>query len=191
MTDAVDHRRATAARNLGAILDAAEALLTRHAPASIAAVAAEAGLSRVTLYAHFPTREALLEAVVERAVRRCLAAMDAGDPATGPADEALERLLATGWAELDRNAAIAQAAAVELSHEALRGAHDALAERVGALVERGRAEGVFRDDVPAGWLVSCCLSLVHAAGDDVRAGRMTSAEALPALTLTIRDAFSG
>ena len=65
-SQAADHRRATAERNVAAILDAAEELLSQAGPASMAAVAARAGVSRVTVYAHFPTWEALLEAVVER-----------------------------------------------------------------------------------------------------------------------------
>ena len=65
---ATDRRRAIADRNVHAILDAAEELLRNHAPVTIAAVASQSGVSRVTVYAHFATGEALLEAVVERAV---------------------------------------------------------------------------------------------------------------------------
>ncbi len=50
---AIDHRRATAERNVQAILDSAEQLLERREPVSIAAVATHAGVSRVTVYAHF------------------------------------------------------------------------------------------------------------------------------------------
>jgi hypothetical protein len=61
---AIDHRRATAERNLEAIPDATERLLARHAPVSISAVATtEGGLSSPTVYAHFT----MLETVVERA----------------------------------------------------------------------------------------------------------------------------
>jgi TetR/AcrR family transcriptional regulator, mexCD-oprJ operon repressor len=70
---ATDHRRAIAERNVEAILDAAEQLLERRSQATIAAVAKEAGVSRVTVYAHFATREKLLEAIVERAVERATA----------------------------------------------------------------------------------------------------------------------
>src|SRR4051794_41881458 len=63
-----DHRRATAERNVEKILDAAAGLLARGAAASTSAVAAAAGVSRVTVYSHFATREALLEAGAERAV---------------------------------------------------------------------------------------------------------------------------
>ena len=72
---AADYQRAIAERNVEAIRDAVEELLDRRIPASISAVAAQAGVSRVTVYAHFPTGEAMLEAAVERAVRRTMAAL--------------------------------------------------------------------------------------------------------------------
>jgi AcrR family transcriptional regulator len=51
---AADYQRAIAERNVEAILDAVEDLLERRAQASVSAVAALAGVSRVTVYAHFP-----------------------------------------------------------------------------------------------------------------------------------------
>jgi AcrR family transcriptional regulator len=182
-----DHRRATAERNLQAILDAAERLLERRSPATIAAVAAEAGVSRVTVYAHFPTREQLLEAVVERAVGHATAALDAAEPRRGPALEALERVIAAGWQELDRNATIAQAAADQLSPAALARSHEAAHRRVRELVDRGREEGAVRGDVPAAWLVTCTFALLHACGDEVRAGRLDPETALGVLQATLRD----
>jgi TetR/AcrR family transcriptional regulator, mexCD-oprJ operon repressor len=57
------------------------------------------------------------------------------------------------------------------------------------LVDRGRREGAFRTDLPADWLVTTCFALLHACGDQVRAGAMSSAEALDVLTRTMRDLF--
>lgn len=48
-----NHNRAVAERNLESILDAAERLVERGIQATISAVAAEAGLSGVTVYATF------------------------------------------------------------------------------------------------------------------------------------------
>jgi AcrR family transcriptional regulator len=174
-----DHRRATAERNIEAIVDAAEVLLGRGAAATTTAVAAEAGLSRVTVYAHFPTREELLEAVAERAVRRALARVEEAGIADLPPFEALDTLV--------DHRAIAAAAAEHLGRDRLMRAHDALMAPITALVERGREEGVFRTDLPTRWLVSTYFALMHACGDDVRAGVLDAREAVPLLRTTFHS----
>jgi AcrR family transcriptional regulator len=185
---AVDHRRATAERNLGAILDAAEALLARGAAAGISAVAAQAGVSRVTVYAHFPTREALLEAVVARAVRRAVATIDAQALDEGPPMDALDRLVAAGWSELERHQAVAHAAGEQLSSVAVLRAHEAMHAPLGALVRRGQAEGAFRN-APGAWLLATYFALMHAYRDEVRAGRLAAEDAVPTLQATLRRVF--
>jgi AcrR family transcriptional regulator len=182
---ATDHRRATAERNVQAILDAAEDLLDRRGQPSVSAVAIEAGVSRVTVYAHFPTSEALLEAVVRRAVGRSTAALDEARPDSGPAPEALDRVLAAGWQELDRYGAVGAAAATQLSPDALTRTHESAHERVRGLIERGQADGSFRTDLPAGWLVASCFALVHACAAEVRGGRIDPDRGLDVLTTTI------
>ncbi len=89
---------------------------------------------------------------MERAVGRSAAALEAAQPGTGPPLEALERLLTAGWRELARNSAMAQAAAEQLSHATLARTHEPAHRSLAELVERGRADGVFRTDVPPGWL---------------------------------------
>jgi TetR/AcrR family transcriptional regulator, mexCD-oprJ operon repressor len=184
-----DHRRATAERNVEAILDATEALLARGAAASTSAVAAQAGVSRVTVYAHFATREALLEAVVERVVRRATAAISDARIETGAPLEALERLVAAAWGELERNRVVAQAASEQLSPAALTRSHEALHGPIAALIRRGQDEGAFRDDLPAGWLVASYFALMHACGEEVRAGRLPEGDAVPTLQATLRGIF--
>jgi TetR/AcrR family transcriptional repressor of mexCD-oprJ operon len=186
-----DHRRATAERNVAAILDGAEALLARGAAASTTAVATEAGVSRVTVYAHFPTREALLEAVAERAVRQATVALEAAHLDDGTAPEALDRLIAIAWQELDRHGAIARSVTDQLPPAAMVRAHKALYGPLGALVARGQADGSFRTDLPATWLVSTYFALMHTCGDEVRAGRMTSGAAAGVLQKSLRSLFAG
>jgi TetR/AcrR family transcriptional regulator, mexCD-oprJ operon repressor len=188
--ESVDHRRATAERNVQAILDAAESLLQHGAATSIAAVATRAGVSRVTVYAHFSTREALLEAVVERAVARATVAFEAATSGAASALEALERAIGASWAELDRHTAIAEAAAAQLSPDALRRTHESGYAHARRMFEAGMERGEFRSDVPVDWLLSVYHALLHAAGDDVRAGRIDGATALHALTTTMRAAFA-
>jgi AcrR family transcriptional regulator len=187
---ATDHRRATAERNIAAILDAAERLLARGAATSIVAVAAEAGVSRVTVYGHFPAREDILEAVVERATRGAVAALDAAEPERGPPGEALDRLLAASWSGLTRHLSTGRAAAEQLSPDAMRRAHEPILARVRALIERGREAGDFRTDVATEWQVATMLALSHAAADEVRAGRMDADAAGAALRVTLRAAMN-
>ena len=188
---ATDHRRATADRNRAAILDAAESLLLRRAGVSIAAVATEAGVSRPTVYAHFATLEELLTAIVARAVAGSEQVLASAAIHEGPPMEALERLMTVGWGVLERHRAMAQAAAEQLSSEALRQTHDSTNRLIAELIARGREDGSFRTDLPAEWLVTSMHVLFHAAGDDARAGRLDPDEALPVLKTTLRDLLAG
>src|SRR5205085_7062427 len=92
MPPKVDHRRAIAERNAAGILDALERLGARGAAVNMAAIAAEAGVSRPTLYAHYKTLGAVVEAAAERTVVASRAAFEAARPQDGPADQALERM---------------------------------------------------------------------------------------------------
>ncbi|HKA95954.1 MAG TPA: TetR/AcrR family transcriptional regulator [Streptosporangiaceae bacterium] len=185
-----EHQRAIAERNVDAILDAVEELLERG-EATISGVAKQAGVSRVTVYAHFPTWQLLLEAAVERAVRRTMTALRAADPDDGPPVQALERMLAASWRHLARYGAMAQAVAEQLSPEAVTRTHQAARQSIGALVERGRADGSFRTDLPTGWLITASIALIHTCAEEVRAGRIAENDAVPILTATVRDLFTG
>jgi TetR/AcrR family transcriptional repressor of mexCD-oprJ operon len=189
--EATDHRRAIAERNVEAILDATEALLERRSPVTITAVAARAGVSRMTVYAHFRDQTELLEAVVDRAVGRWVTAAQRLELHRLPAEEALTRILEVGWEEISRIPHVADAAAAELSPDAMRRGHDRGLAAVRELTQRGRREGVFRTDVPSEWLVSAFIGLVHAAHDEVRAGTFDSATAHDALLATVPDLFRG
>lgn len=190
MAAETDHRRATAERNVEAILDAAEALLARRAHPSISAVAKEAGVSRVTVYSHFPTREELLEAVVTRVTRAATASIEQARPAEGDPAEALERVISVAWDELERQEAIRQTSAEELSPEAVWRAHQGVAGTLRRLIERGRRRGVFRADLPVHWMVVSVLALMHAAADEVREKRIRPEAARSAVRKTILDLFA-
>jgi AcrR family transcriptional regulator len=184
-----DHRRAAAERSIEAILDAAERLLASGSDASISAVAAAAGVSRVTLYSHFPTRPALLEAVARRVISQAADVIAAANPATGDPADALERLIEAGWDKLDRNLQLFAAGRAELSAEALRHAHGQIDAPILALIKRGRRSGAFRKDVPPTWLLATYYALMHAAADEVNAGRLSRREAATSVKRTITAAF--
>ena len=182
-----DSRRVIAERNLQAILDGAERLLQRGEQPAISAVASEAGVSRPTVYAHFPDRGLLLQALVERTVQHAMSAIEAAEPDRGPAAEALLRLIASSCQQLAGHDEIARAAARELSADAMRQAHESARGVIRKLIERGRKDGSFRTDLPLGWLVTATLALVHAAAEEARTGELDAEAARSTLTLTITD----
>src|SRR5215472_19147855 len=90
-------RRADAEQSVAAILAAAVQVLNADPAASVEDIAHAAGVSRQTVYAHFPSRQALLDAVVERATAEAVAAFEAAGLDEAPPAEALTRLLDAGW----------------------------------------------------------------------------------------------
>ena len=77
------------------------------------------------------------------------------------------------------------------SPEAVTRTHQAAHHTIGALLERGQADGSFRTDLPAGWLVTASIALVHACSDQVRAGHIDEHDAVRILTTSVRDLFTG
>ena len=128
---------------------------------------------------------------MERAVRRTMAALQAVHPEDGPPVEALDRMLAATWQHLARYRAMAAAVADLLSPEAVTRTHQAAHQTIGALLERGQADGSFRTDLPAGWLVTASIALVHACSDGVRAGQIEEHDAAGILTTSVLDLLTG
>jgi AcrR family transcriptional regulator len=183
-------RRADAERNVTSILDAAVALLADRPDASMSDVAGAAGLARQTVYSHYASRDALLMAVAERALRRSLEAIDAAEPQKGPPAEALDRLIAAWWDNVAGHARVLDAlAAAHPDAAALRELHAPILGRLDKLVRRGQRAGAFDRDLPRDWLTGAFLALVHAAADEVAAGRVGEAEGGEALATSVRRVF--
>ncbi|HET9075663.1 MAG TPA: TetR/AcrR family transcriptional regulator [Acidimicrobiales bacterium] len=186
-----ESRQAIAARNVEAILDAAEALIVAGAPLNFSVLAARAGVSRPTVYSHFPGRADLLGAVMERSVRLAVAAIESAGPGEGPPSEALERVIRCAWGQLARHHDIAGALGAEMPSGAVHaGHHDALS-LFEPIVARGRADGSFRQDLPVAWLVHACVGLMHAAAAAVHSGQMQAQEAREALTASVIELCVG
>jgi TetR/AcrR family transcriptional repressor of mexCD-oprJ operon len=187
----LDYRRVIAERNAVAILDATERLLADNTALSMVAIAAEAGVSRPTLYAHFKSIGDIVEAAVERSVHASVAAFAAAQPDAGAADEALVRMVAASWGQLGRFDALARGAAEHLTPGALHRTHEAMMTPLQGLVERGQHDGAFRTDLPADWLVTMFFTLMHGADEHARTHGLPRERALEMLTRTVADVFAG
>src|SRR4051794_39991335 len=93
-------RRADAERSIASITQAALEALASDPDASMAEIARRAGVVRATIYMHFPTRESLLDAVMDHAVGQVADAIRAAEPDRGEPREALERVLGATWRQL-------------------------------------------------------------------------------------------
>ncbi|MFJ9443763.1 TetR/AcrR family transcriptional regulator [Kitasatospora sp. NPDC101235] len=177
-------RRADAERSITAILDAALVCFGRTPDATMTEIARTAGVGRVTLYGHFNSREAVLDATLERTLAEIAAALDAADPETGPAAEALVRFLHAPRL-LDRFRGLYAAAVRHLGAEHVRHRHEPVFQRLDQLITRGQREGAFRSDLPSTWLATTLYALVHAAITEAEEGRLPADEAVDTLTATV------
>ncbi|MEV0236274.1 TetR family transcriptional regulator [Nonomuraea sp. NPDC050786] len=186
----VPARRADAERNIAAILDAATRLLSADAGASVADIAKAAGVGRVTLYGHFPSREALMDAVLDHAVDVADAVLADESIDTAPAPEAMARLLRSSWEVLDRHRRLFLAADRVLATERIREHHERPLRRVERLIVRGQRDGDFRTDLPPAWLVTTFFSIIHSAAQERETGRLAPEEVEPVLIKTMLSLLS-
>jgi TetR/AcrR family transcriptional regulator, mexCD-oprJ operon repressor len=157
----------------------------------MAEIAREAGVVRATIYVHFPTRESLLDAVMERAVADVAQAMTEAEPQRGDPNEALERVLHATWRELGRFHSLLAINTNRLSVEELRRRHLPMTTLLGPLIERGQKQGVFRSDLPVSWHVAVIRAIVHTASAELRSGRISEADVEPTMLTTVRAAIGG
>lgn len=178
-------RRADARRSIDAILDATLACTPADGRFNMTAIARAAGVSRVTLYTHFPTREALVDAALQRAMAITGAALAELRLSEGPATEALGRLLRSSWQILEQHRNLYVVASATLPPAQLRSYTEPVLGQVDNLIGRGQATGDFRSDLPRDWLVATIYTLMHLAAEQLNAGRLSAEQAGDVVTTTI------
>lgn len=172
-------QRSDARQSIAVVIDAAIRTLGGRPDASMDEIARAAGVTRQTVYAHFPSRDALIDAVTEQATAEVTGLLDGLDLDQAPPAQALTRLLDAGWQVAARFPFLWLQPAVDPGKDADR--HAPVLDRMLDIVRRGQASGDFDASVPAHWLLSACLALGRVTEDEVKAGRMTIEQATQAM----------
>lgn len=142
--------RADSLRNRERLLEAARAVFSAGGPeASLEAVARTAGFGIGTLYRHFPTREALFQAVYRREVDELTALAVSLSRECAPVEALRLWLRASVRMVATKKGMLAVIAPTPGSADDLYAdAHERLLQATGRLVSRARDAGLIRDDVP-------------------------------------------
>ncbi|WP_165497134.1 TetR/AcrR family transcriptional regulator [Rhodococcus sp. ABRD24] len=188
-TNTTEHAlRSDAQRNRDAVIAAAIRMLAADPEASMQQIAAQSGVGRTTVYRHFPTREHLMQALVDLVVDEQRAIVRAAITPDAAAAAVFHRLgpgiirVGERYRFLDnRPGAIADA---PLRHPT---AGEPLLEWLTDAAERGE----LRADLPPEWMYAMIHGLARAANEEVLAGRRSAEEAGRLLGRTLADAFAG
>jgi AcrR family transcriptional regulator len=141
--------RADARRNRDALLDAAGAAFGEHGvEASLEDIARRAGVGIGTLYRHFPTREALVEAAYRHGVEQLCDVADDLLASVAP-DVALEQwmLRFVGYVATKRGLAATLKATADSHTELFKYVHDRIRGAFGDLISHAAAAKTIRSDV--------------------------------------------
>lgn len=157
----VDTLRADGLRSRRAILDAAAAAVLEGEDLGYSAVARRAGVTRATVYRHFPESQALLAEVGRELAAGILGPLLA-EMDTLPLVDAWRRL-ADLVVSRDSTAAALAEGLDSVEHLARVAVGD---EPITAFLDRRQARGEVADDLPAAWLARAVRALCLAALED-------------------------
>jgi AcrR family transcriptional regulator len=155
--------RADAVRNRERVLEAAKAVFSAGgADASLEAVARRAGVGIGTLYRHFPTREALFEAVYRREVQQLGELAEQLENEAEPV-EALRRWLRSNveFVATKKGMAAALTLAMKGLSELQAYSFERLTKAVGRLLDRAVAAGEIRSDVSPEDLLRALIGMCY------------------------------
>ncbi|MFJ4653214.1 TetR/AcrR family transcriptional regulator [Nocardia sp. NPDC088792] len=142
------------------------------------------GVSRQTVYAHFSSRDALIQAAVARITTDVVADIDAARLDEGSATEALQRFLELCWRIMQRYPMLLHLPPADPVDE--HDAHAPVLGPLGRLIRRGQAAGEFDARCAPEWLLTAVMALGHAAGAEVSSGRMTADVAIASFRYSAR-----
>ncbi|MCG8968968.1 MULTISPECIES: TetR/AcrR family transcriptional regulator [Streptomyces] len=133
-------------------------MLAADPGATIASIAAEAGVDRRTVYRRFASREDLLAAIYASRLAAIERAIEEARLREAPVAVALHRYV-------ENIIAVNRTWPVDLTHmladEEVRARRDASAHEVDVFLDRATAEGFLRSGLPEGWASALLPQLMH------------------------------
>ncbi|MCO1599005.1 TetR/AcrR family transcriptional regulator [Micromonospora sp. RHAY321] len=166
--------RADAARNRERLLKAAVQAFSRPGPeVTLDAIAREAGVGIGTLYRHFPTREALVEAAYRNELGKlCDASRELLDRL--PPDRALRGWMSRfiDYLTTKRGMSDALRLVIAAGTNPYAQSRDRLLEALGRLLDAGIAAGTLRADVETGDVLAGLSGISLASGERAQADRL-------------------
>jgi AcrR family transcriptional regulator len=155
--------RADSIRNRERLLKAATAIFREGGPnASLEAVARRAKVGIGTLYRHFPTREALFEAVYRREVEQLGDLAEQLKKQADPVEALRQWMHANVQVVATKKGMLAALEiAIQGSSELYAFSFERLTKAVGALLDRAVAAGEIRDDVSAEDLLRALVGICY------------------------------
>ncbi|MFJ8492627.1 TetR/AcrR family transcriptional regulator [Streptomyces sp. NPDC094038] len=168
--------RADATRNRARLLDAARIAFASGTPVSLKQIARDTGVGIGTLYRHFPTREALIEAIYRQELDQLCAAAEALLDAQDP-PQALRSWMDrfADYVTTKRETADALRTVLASDVATASQAREHLCTAVQAILDAGTATGTLRDDVHADDIVVTLVGMFTATsptGGRDQLGRM-------------------
>jgi AcrR family transcriptional regulator len=155
--------RADALRNRDRLLEAAKTVFSAGGPdASLEAVARTAGVGIGTLYRHFPTREALFEAVYRHEVQQLADLAERLKKDTRPI-EALRQWMRSivKFVATKKGMSTALALAIAKDSDLVSDSADRLTRAIGLLLEQAVAAGEVRSDVSSEDLLRAIVGMCY------------------------------
>ncbi|MFC0406710.1 TetR/AcrR family transcriptional regulator [Roseomonas elaeocarpi] len=155
--------RADAERNRERLLEAAsEVFNLGKAEGSLEAVARQAGVGIGTLYRHFPTREALFEAIYRREVQQLVALAEQlrKDPSSLGAVRRWVHAL-VGFISVKKGMSAALAVVAQSSSQLAICMVEQMTQALDTLLQRAAAEGEIRDDIGADNILRALVGICY------------------------------
>jgi AcrR family transcriptional regulator len=140
--------RSDAERNRRLVLEAAtQAFAQDGLDVGMAEIARRAGVGNATVFRRFPSKDALIEAIVDEKIAELLAAAERAAEIEDPWDSLVDMLEKTAALQARDHGFFQATEEFMLRHPDLLRRHRPIFEAVDRLVVRAQAAGVVRDDV--------------------------------------------